>query len=1178
MNSTELASFISQVQGRLKNIEDEWGQWRSLVSVQPRSQDLWSSSPSSGEWICLGQLRCSQNILPLELNQPIQIGSSADPFQSIHLRNRIHFHNPDGGASIQVGNQPIWQVDRVGCQGFGAVPDLLAAQFHFVGRGQYQLSGVEVGRQWIRVHFPSNWPPEKKQIHLFFHLHDWIQPADIQDPQEWFTIQRWIEPDRAELNRPIPDHIWDEWTGDQDSIQSVVKTILVQPVWLAGHLTPEQAIKEETPFLLIHPDGRVAFQHNQGHQDHSADTGESLIWNGSARFNDTLTVSRTIHADSLRIQSKELIPNLNAELWNGFRSPQQGEVVSTLDPQTLLQKSFGDDVKMNGHRLMQLGEPIYRDDAATRGFVESWVQGIQPKKPARCITPKTFNPNNAHWDSQKQTWTLHTSSNLPELIQTYFDGLDELKLHDSVLVLHQEQEERHGLFIVSSLQETSLTLERRNDFTHGIPYRSLKGSYVWITHGTRYGGTAWVCHPPQATETENQTQPQTIWKKGEPLEFHLYYEVGAHRHQFGLGFHHDPEGKIQLHHHTDFFRIGQQGLTLLEQSINPSRYLKTDFIDWKVGNGLWIDKKRTHLGDRIELQLQWNPSQFLINEKNEVSLLRPNQSYRLDSGRFVEWVNPVRCVQPMEIENELTWVQQLSAPLHFKAEFKLQTNTKNNTNDEAPLQCWVQYWIAAYDKDKKLTTAISSPIGYEEVYPTQGDKWFVKLSWSPVEQASGYKVWRIRSSSPFTETMAIQFLSHQQFTKNGDEDEDEDSQPQLHQLELPGKSTYCLDILYPFSFQKLQWKEHDGLFPTQNQTRTVFGRLSTNLTADKHNGFVGLPFGLGTLNPDATILELKESQTNQTQAQKPAIHILTQPIPNRSAQIRWDTIGSSAMVIPYTMEFGFGHQHQSRLSFGASDTMIQLAGEKHRIWITPEGWKKPHSSTLQEVKPDDTLCVMDGGIYSEGRIASKAPDGFETEQTTIPGNPALLKTGTLASEYIRSVANGLCFAWKGTELNAIPMNDGKPSGSSVPIKQFTIQHPIHEDRWLQHACLEGPTADIYQRGSCPISVESGSCYVSLPAYWWELVEPDTMTVQLTPRNGPIQSYWWSLDKENHGLRVHWHRTQHSSNFNGVIRNEFGEMIYIDYMIQGRRKDARFNPEPLKTDVVVHRVGPYSWTG
>jgi len=258
--------------------------------------------------------------------------------------------------------------------------------------------------------------------------------------------------------------------------------------------------------------------------------------------------------------------------------------------------------------------------------------------------------------------------------------------------------------------------------------------------------------------------------------------------------------------------------------------------------------------------------------------------------------------------------------------------------------------------------------------------------------------------------------------------------------------------------------------------------------------------------------------------------------------------------------------------------MIQLAGEKHRLWITPEGWKKPHSSALQEVKPDDTLCVMDGGIYSEGRVASTAPDGFETERTTIPGNPALLKTGTLASEYVRSIANGLCFAWKGTELNAIPMNDGKPSGSSVPIKQFTIQHPIHEDRWLQHACLEGPTADIYQRGSCPISVESGSCYVSLPDYWWELVEPDTITVQLTPRNGPIQSYWWSLDKENHGLRVHWHRTQSSSNFNGVIRNEFGEMIYIDYMVQGRRKDARFNPEPRKTEVVIHRVGPYSWTG
>jgi hypothetical protein len=60
-------------------------------------------------------------------------------------------------------------------------------------------------------------------------------------------------------------------------------------------------------------------------------------------------------------------------------------------------------------------------------------------------------------------------------------------------------------------------------------------------------------------------------------------------------------------------------------------------------------------------------------------------------------------------------------------------------------------------------------------------------------------------------------------------------------------------------------------------------------------------------------------------------------------------------------------------------------------------------------------------------------------------------------------------------------------------KSFLIPHPTKPGMKLLHGSLEGPEHGVYVRGKL-----SGTNVIELPEYWVKLVDPDTVTVQLTP--------------------------------------------------------------------------------
>jgi hypothetical protein len=60
-------------------------------------------------------------------------------------------------------------------------------------------------------------------------------------------------------------------------------------------------------------------------------------------------------------------------------------------------------------------------------------------------------------------------------------------------------------------------------------------------------------------------------------------------------------------------------------------------------------------------------------------------------------------------------------------------------------------------------------------------------------------------------------------------------------------------------------------------------------------------------------------------------------------------------------------------------------------------------------------------------------------------------------------------------------------------KDFDIPHPTKDGWRLTHACVEGPEAAVYVRGRVRNKKE-----IDLPDYWRKLIDPESITVSLTP--------------------------------------------------------------------------------
>ena len=123
--------------------------------------------------------------------------------------------------------------------------------------------------------------------------------------------------------------------------------------------------------------------------------------------------------------------------------------------------------------------------------------------------------------------------------------------------------------------------------------------------------------------------------------------------------------------------------------------------------------------------------------------------------------------------------------------------------------------------------------------------------------------------------------------------------------------------------------------------------------------------------------------------------------------------------------------------------------------------------------------------------------------------------------------------------------------ASSAAKTFVIDHPINENKYLVHACLEGPESGVYYRGKGEI-VNNESVIIHLPHYV-EALATD-FTIQITPiYNGKINTLN-SSEVTNNTFTVH------------------GDNCKFYWNVTGKRFDIDI--EPLKSSVDVKGDGPY----
>ena len=179
------------------------------------------------------------------------------------------------------------------------------------------------------------------------------------------------------------------------------------------------------------------------------------------------------------------------------------------------------------------------------------------------------------------------------------------------------------------------------------------------------------------------------------------------------------------------------------------------------------------------------------------------------------------------------------------------------------------------------------------------------------------------------------------------------------------------------------------------------------------------------------------------------------------------------------------------------------------------------------VKKNEVASVVTETEAVKTDVGAKVFAGSKTEMGVDSNLAAAFNMAPLSGQ---TFANYIDFNSGATTLNTT-------FGIALSKKSFDIPHPTKENHRLRYVCLEGPGAEVYVRGKL-----DGNNVIELPDYWKGLVDPETITVQLTP----IGSYQELFYEE-----VEWCSTI-------KVINAAGGPVKCSYTVFGERNDVEKN--------------------
>lgn len=136
---------------------------------------------------------------------------------------------------------------------------------------------------------------------------------------------------------------------------------------------------------------------------------------------------------------------------------------------------------------------------------------------------------------------------------------------------------------------------------------------------------------------------------------------------------------------------------------------------------------------------------------------------------------------------------------------------------------------------------------------------------------------------------------------------------------------------------------------------------------------------------------------------------------------------------------------------------------------------------------NDKLTISATGTSGSAAVALQADANNATRYLVFANN----LTGNLVTA---NVTSGLTF---NPSSNTLTIN----GALNAQTKSFVISHPTKDGKFLRYGSLEGPENGVYVRGKI-----EGKSIIELPEYWWNLIDEETITVNLTPY-GRAQEIW-----------------------------------------------------------------------
>ena len=129
-------------------------------------------------------------------------------------------------------------------------------------------------------------------------------------------------------------------------------------------------------------------------------------------------------------------------------------------------------------------------------------------------------------------------------------------------------------------------------------------------------------------------------------------------------------------------------------------------------------------------------------------------------------------------------------------------------------------------------------------------------------------------------------------------------------------------------------------------------------------------------------------------------------------------------------------------------------------------------------------------------------------------------------------------------------------------KTFVIDHPVKQDSYLVHACLEGPESGVYYRGQGKITNNKNTT-IYLPDYVSEIA--NDFTIQVTAIVN---------DESNDDISNYKNLIYVTSKIRNNSFQVYGTNGEFYWLVQGKRQ--QIHVEPLKSEVQLNGDGPYKW--